>query len=108
MTDEQFHEAMAERREALDLGPNDHVIGCPLAEHHLLHRYSMMMIAMRLRQRLRKNANAPISLGQQLRNVFLLLLSYVYLQAPTHKPIVLSTDNQPLKDGDRILMVLST
>ena len=30
MTDEQFHEAMAERREALDLGPNDHVIGCPL------------------------------------------------------------------------------
>ncbi|GIS51040.1 MAG: hypothetical protein Ct9H90mP25_4740 [Gammaproteobacteria bacterium] len=25
MTDEQFHEAMAERREALDLGPNDHV-----------------------------------------------------------------------------------
>ena len=30
MTDEQFQEAMAERREALDLGPNDHVIGCPL------------------------------------------------------------------------------
>ena len=30
MTDEQFHEAMAERREALDLGPNDHIIGCPL------------------------------------------------------------------------------
>ena len=30
MTDEQFHEAMAERRETLDLGPNDHVIGCPL------------------------------------------------------------------------------
>ncbi len=30
MTDEQFHEAMAERREALNLGPNDHVIGCPL------------------------------------------------------------------------------
>ena len=30
MTDEQFHEAMAERRETLDLGPNDHIIGCPL------------------------------------------------------------------------------
>ena len=30
MTDEQFHEAMAERREKLNLGPNDHVIGCPL------------------------------------------------------------------------------
>ena len=30
MTDEQFHEAMAERRETLNLGPNDHVIGCPL------------------------------------------------------------------------------
>jgi len=30
MTDEQFHEAMAERREKLGLGPNDHVIGCPL------------------------------------------------------------------------------
>ena len=30
MTDEQFHEAMAERRDALNLGPNDHIIGCPL------------------------------------------------------------------------------
>ncbi|MEQ8953071.1 MAG: hypothetical protein RL120_02990 [Gammaproteobacteria bacterium] len=30
LTDEQFHEAMAERREVLNLGPNDHVIGCPL------------------------------------------------------------------------------
>ena len=30
MSDEQFHEAMAERRETLNLGPNDHVIGCPL------------------------------------------------------------------------------
>ena len=30
MSDEQFHEAMAERRETLDLGSNDHVIGCPL------------------------------------------------------------------------------
>ena len=30
MTDEQFQEAMAERREALDLDVNDHVIGCPL------------------------------------------------------------------------------
>ena len=30
MTDEQFHEAMAERRERLNLGPNDHLIGCPL------------------------------------------------------------------------------
>ena len=30
MTDEQFFEAMEERRQALNLGPNDHVIGCPL------------------------------------------------------------------------------
>ena len=30
MTDDQFFEAMEERRETLDLGPNDHVIGCPL------------------------------------------------------------------------------
>jgi len=30
MTDEQFVEAMVERREVFDIGPNDHVIGCPL------------------------------------------------------------------------------
>ena len=30
LTEEQFQQEMAERREALDLGPNDHVIGCPL------------------------------------------------------------------------------
>ena len=30
LTDEQFVEEMAERRRVLDLGPNDHVIGCPL------------------------------------------------------------------------------
>ncbi|GAB5500372.1 MAG: hypothetical protein PsegKO_26830 [Pseudohongiellaceae bacterium] len=30
MNDEQFYEEMADRRETLDLGPNDHVIGCPL------------------------------------------------------------------------------
>jgi hypothetical protein len=30
MSQEQFEAAMAERRERLDLGPNDHVIGCPL------------------------------------------------------------------------------
>ena len=30
MSDEQFFEAMEERRQALSLGPNDHVIGCPL------------------------------------------------------------------------------
>lgn len=30
MTEEQFFEAMEERRQALNLGPNDHVIGCPL------------------------------------------------------------------------------
>ena len=30
MTDEQFYEAMEERRQSLNLGPNDHVIGCPL------------------------------------------------------------------------------
>lgn len=30
MTDDQFFEEMAERREKLNLGPNDHVVGCPL------------------------------------------------------------------------------
>lgn len=30
LTEEQFFEEMAKRRENLDLGPNDHVIGCPL------------------------------------------------------------------------------
>ena len=30
MNDEQFQQEMAGRRQALDLGPNDHVIGCPL------------------------------------------------------------------------------
>jgi hypothetical protein len=30
MTEEQFFAEMAKRREKLDLGPNDHVIGCPL------------------------------------------------------------------------------
>jgi hypothetical protein len=30
MTDEQFYEEMEKRRENLNLGPNDHVIGCPL------------------------------------------------------------------------------
>jgi len=30
MTDDQFLEEMTNRRERLDLGPNDHVIGCPL------------------------------------------------------------------------------
>ena len=30
LTDEQFFEAMEERRQVLNLGPNDHVIGCPL------------------------------------------------------------------------------
>ena len=30
LTEEQFLEAMEERRQVLDLGPNDHVIGCPL------------------------------------------------------------------------------
>jgi hypothetical protein len=30
LTDDQFFEAMEERRQALNLGPNDHVIGCPL------------------------------------------------------------------------------
>ena len=36
MTDEQFVEAMAERRERLNLGPNDHVIGCPLCNAPLV------------------------------------------------------------------------
>ena len=30
MTDEQFHEEMENRRQVLNLSPNDHVIGCPL------------------------------------------------------------------------------
>lgn len=30
MTEEQFFEEMAERRDKLNLGPNDHVVGCPL------------------------------------------------------------------------------
>ena len=30
LTDEQFTEEMANRRQVLKLGPNDHVIGCPL------------------------------------------------------------------------------
>lgn len=30
LTSAQFQEAMEERRQVLDLGPNDHVIGCPL------------------------------------------------------------------------------
>ena len=30
MNDEQFQQEMAGRRKALNLGPNDHVIGCPL------------------------------------------------------------------------------
>ena len=30
MNDEQFQQEMTDRRQALDLGPNDHVIGCPL------------------------------------------------------------------------------
>jgi hypothetical protein len=30
MDDEQFFEEMENRRQTLNLGPNDHVIGCPL------------------------------------------------------------------------------
>jgi hypothetical protein len=30
MTDEQFFDEMEKRRQNLNLGPNDHVIGCPL------------------------------------------------------------------------------
>jgi hypothetical protein len=30
MTDEQFFEEMEKRRQNLNLGPNDHVVGCPL------------------------------------------------------------------------------
>jgi hypothetical protein len=30
LTQDQFLEAMEERREVLNIGPNDHVIGCPL------------------------------------------------------------------------------
>jgi hypothetical protein len=35
LTDEQFVREMAERRERLKLGPNDHVIGCPLCQANL-------------------------------------------------------------------------
>jgi len=30
LTEEQFFAEMEQRRDVLDLGPNDHVIGCPL------------------------------------------------------------------------------
>jgi hypothetical protein len=30
MSEEQFFEEMENRRQQLNLGPNDHVIGCPL------------------------------------------------------------------------------
>ena len=30
LNEEQFLEAMEERQQVLNLGPNDHVIGCPL------------------------------------------------------------------------------
>ena len=30
LSEDQFFEAMDERRQNLGLGPNDHVIGCPL------------------------------------------------------------------------------
>ena len=30
LSDEQFVEEMAQRRERLNLGVNDHVVGCPL------------------------------------------------------------------------------
>jgi hypothetical protein len=33
MSDEQFMEEMAGRRELFDLTKNDHVIGCPLCLH---------------------------------------------------------------------------
>lgn len=36
MSDEQFMEEMAKRREVLNLGPNDHVIGCPLCSAPLV------------------------------------------------------------------------
>ncbi|MEQ8956044.1 MAG: cytochrome c [Gammaproteobacteria bacterium] len=39
MNDEQFYEAMAERRQVLNLGPNDHVIGCPLCGAPLVGDY---------------------------------------------------------------------
>jgi hypothetical protein len=35
LTDEQFVREMAERRERLKLGPNDHVVGCPLCMANL-------------------------------------------------------------------------
>jgi len=36
MTEEQFFEEMEDRRQALSLGPNDHVIGCPLCNAPLV------------------------------------------------------------------------
>jgi hypothetical protein len=30
LTEEQFFEEMEKRRQTLNLGPNDHIIGCPL------------------------------------------------------------------------------
>jgi hypothetical protein len=36
MNDEQFHAEMAKRRDDLNLGPNDHVIGCPLCSAPLV------------------------------------------------------------------------
>ena len=33
LSDEQFIAEMAERREKLQVGPNDHVIGCPLCAY---------------------------------------------------------------------------
>lgn len=36
LSDEQFVREMAERRERLNLGPNDHLLGCPLCQADLL------------------------------------------------------------------------
>ena len=36
LSDEEFVAAMAERREKLNIGPNDHVIGCPLCAYEEL------------------------------------------------------------------------
>jgi len=36
LTEEQFLAEMAERRQVLNMGPNDHVIGCPLCTASLV------------------------------------------------------------------------
>ena len=45
LSDEQFAEEMAERRRVLNLGPNDHVIGCPLCTAPLVAPVPLVDVA---------------------------------------------------------------